>query len=222
MSCLGRACPSVCVDGMEESHVVPALRVLGLAGSPRKRGNTRLLLERALQGAESQHAVTELIDLCALDVSPCVACDGCFTHDRCVVDDDFQRVFDRLVLADRIVLAAPIYFMGLPAQAKSFIDRGQCLWARKFVRKLPLPPSHSGIKRRGHLISVGGSDLKDLFACAERTFKFFLHTLNAEMGPSLLYSGVDHRGAILRHATALDDALAFGARLAFADDDPAK
>jgi NAD(P)H-dependent FMN reductase len=130
-----------------------------------------------------------------------------------VVKDDFQAVYDKLVLADHIVLATPIYFMGVSAQAKQFIDRCQCLWALKYVHRLPLPPPHGGGVRQGHLISVGGSGGVALFQCAEKTFKYFLDALDAEMGTALLYSEVDEREQILEHPTALAEAFALGARL---------
>lgn len=184
--------------------------VLGLAGSPRQRGNTRLLLDRVLEGARSRGAYTEMVDLCQARIAPCIACDGCFTHQRCVVQDDFQWVFDKLVVADHIVLATPIYFMGVSAQAKRFIDRCQCLWARKYIQNLPLPAPQGGGFRQGHLISVGGSGGETLFQCAEKTFKYFLDTLDAEMGSALLYGEADEKAEITKHPTALNDAFSLG------------
>ena len=190
-----------------------SINVLGLAGSPRKRGNTRHLLDSVLEGARTQGAHTETVDLCQAHIAPCIACDGCFTRQRCVVQDDFQWVFDKLVLADHVVLATPIYFMGVSAQAKQFIDRCQCLWARKYIQKLPLPAPQGGGFRQGHLISVGGSGGETLFRCAENTFKYFLDTLDAEMGAALLYGEIDEKAEITQHPTALNDAFSLGERL---------
>lgn len=185
-------------------------RILALTASPRQRSNTGLLIDRMVAGARSQGAHSEIVDLCRARIGPCIACDGCYTQQRCVVEDDFQAVFDELVLADHIVLATPIYFMGVSAQAKQFIDRCQCLWALKYIHKLPLPPPHGSGPRRGHLISVGGSGGATLFQCARRTFEYFLDALDAEMGTSLLYKEIDERAEILRHPTALSDAFGLG------------
>ena len=189
------------------------LTVLGLAGSPRRDGNTRILLDRVLEGARHRGAAVVFVDLCRLDIAPCIACDGCWEHEGCVVQDDYQSVYERLVAADRIVLASPIYFMGLTAQAKNFVDRAQCLWALKYVQRKTIPAPSGGGARYGHLISVGGAGFRDLFSCAERTFRAFLDALGARVGDHLLFSRVDERGAIRAHPTALAEAYALGERM---------
>ncbi len=119
--------------------------VLGLAGSPRRRGNTALLLERALEGAASAGAEVSRVDLCRQRVAPCIACGRCAEAGVCVVDDDdFQALLVQLIAADAVVLATPVYFLGVTAAAKAFIDRCQCLWARKYVLHRPLPPIRDG------------------------------------------------------------------------------
>jgi multimeric flavodoxin WrbA len=189
------------------------LKVLGLAGSPRRQGNTELLLDQVLGGAASKGAVTEKMILSRMQLSPCRACDSCFETGRCVQQDDYQLLYPRLVKAERIVLAAPIFFMGLSAQAKAFIDRCQCFWARKYVLKDPLPPTDTGVQRQGFLISTAGGP-KTSFDCGRSTMRAFLDTLDAKYGGELVFPGVDERGAILNHATALEEAFALGKSLA--------
>ncbi len=113
------------------------MRVLGIAGSPRRGGNTDLLLEEVLKGAAGKGAEVKTITLARLKIAPCQHCDACLETGRCRIQDDMQGVYDELEWADRIVLAAPIHFMGLSAQMKAMIDRCQCLWARKYVLKVP-------------------------------------------------------------------------------------
>lgn len=184
--------------------------VLGLSGSPRRDSSTRILLDRVLAGAASAGARTLFVDLCRLRIKPCIACNSCYGNDRCMVRDDFQPLFDQLILAERIVLAAPIYFMGLPAQAKAFVDRCQCLWARKYVQKLPMPPTPTGLPRKGYLIATAGSAVKDVFLGASTTFRYFLDALDAEAGEALLYSRMDTLGPITQMPDALDAAFARG------------
>ena len=189
------------------------LKVLGLAGSPRRQGNTELLLDQVLAGAASKGAQTDKVILSRMEIAPCKACDTCFETGRCVQQDDYQLLYPKLIKAERIVLAAPLFFTGVPAQAKAFIDRCQCFWARKYVLKKPLPPTDTGLERQGFLISTAGGP-KTGFRCAVRAVKAFLDTLDAQYGGELSFPGVDEKGAILNHPTALEEAFVLGKNLA--------
>ena len=107
------------------------MRVLGIAGSARRGGNTDLLLAEVMKGAQSQGAEVNTIVLNDLDILPCQHCDACFEAGVCKLKDDMQSVYRELEKADRIVLASPVQFMGPSAQLKAMIDRCQALWARK-------------------------------------------------------------------------------------------
>ena len=191
-----------------------ALSVLGLAGSPRRHGNTESLLDQVLAGAASQGAETDKIVIRRLEIAPCIACDKCFETGRCVVQDDYQLVYPKLIVAERIVLASPIFFLGVSAQAKALIDRCQCLWARKYVLKEPLPPTGTGLQRQGFLVSTAGG-AKTSFDCARKTMRAFLDTLDAQYAGELLFADVDEKGAILSHPTALEEAFALGKSISF-------
>ena len=190
------------------------MKVLGLAGSPRRGGNTETLLDRALAGAASQGAEVHKVVLSRLKLAPCIACDGCFGGDGCVVQDDFQPIYRQLIEARGIILASPIYFMGVSAQAKAMIDRCQCLWARKYVARVPLPPPVGGGQRQGLFLSTAGSRVKGVFRGAVMTVRYFLDALDAAYFGDLLLSDVDEKGAITRHPAALEEAFALGSRLA--------
>ncbi len=190
------------------------MKVLGLAGSPRRQGNTELLLDRVLDGAASQGAETEKIVISRLIIAPCKECDKCFETGRCVQEDDYQSVYQRLIEAERIVLAAPVFFTGVSSQVKALIDRCQCLWARKYVLKDPLPPTGTGYRRQGFLVSTAGG-AKTSFDCVKRTMRAFLDTLDAQYGGELVFRGVDEKAAILTHPTALEAAFALGESLCF-------
>ncbi len=87
--------------------------VVGLLGSPRKRSNTGLLLDQVLAGAAEAGAATELIALRELTIRSCMHCGGCDASGRCVVQDDWQRVYPRIRAANHLVLASPIQFAGV-------------------------------------------------------------------------------------------------------------
>ncbi len=187
------------------------MRVLGLNGSPRRGGNTDLLLAEIIEGAESKGAETKTIVLNDLDISPCQHCDSCFEAGVCRIKDDMQTVYKEMEKADRIVLASPIHFMGLTAQMKAMIDRGQALWARKYILKIP--PLGDKRSRKGLFVAVGGMKLARLFEPSLATVKAFFTVINVEYAGELLFPGVDERGAIKKHPTALKDAFAAGQRL---------
>ena len=97
--------------------------VLGFAGSPRRGGNSEILLDRVLEGAASKGATVEKIAVSALKISPCRNCQGCASTGRCVVQDDMQLVYPKLCRAERIVVSSPIFFGTVSAQMKALIDR---------------------------------------------------------------------------------------------------
>ncbi len=113
------------------------MRVLGISGSPRRGGNTDLLLAEVIRGAASRGAEVKTIILNDLDFIACQHCDACLKQGKCKYQDDMQMIYRELEQADRIVLASPIHFMGVTAQMKVMIDRCQALWVRKYLLKLP-------------------------------------------------------------------------------------
>jgi len=188
------------------------VRVLGIAGSPRRKGNTETLLDRFLAGARGAGAEVDKVVVARLHVAGCLACDGCWNDGQCVVQDDFQVINHQLVAADVIALAAPLHFWNLPAQVKALIDRSQCQWARRFVLKRPLAGTSSGrSRRRGVFLCVGGDPQPD-FCGTIKTVKGFFGLYEAEYWAELLFGNVDPKGAILEHPTALQEAFALGVR----------
>ena len=111
--------------------------------------------------------------------------------------------------ADAIIVASPIFFYALSAQLKALIDRCQALWARKYVLKnlnVPL--------RKGAFIAVGATRGEKLFEGPRLTVRYFFKAINVEYADELLIRGVDKRGEIKEHPTALADAFELGKRLA--------
>ena len=188
------------------------MRVLGIAGSPRRGGNTDILLAEVMKGAASRGAEVKTIVLSRLKIAPCQHCDGCLETGRCKVKDDMQMVYDELVMADRIVLASPVHFMGVTAQTKAMIDRCQALWVRKY--KLELPPlGDRQVERKGLFISVGGTKQANLFEPALATVKSLFKVLDIAYAGELLFPGVDEKGAIAKNPEALRQAFLAGQKL---------
>lgn len=188
------------------------MKVLGILGSPRKGGNTELLLEEALKGAEAEGAEVERLRLTDYNIIPCKECLACFKDGNCIILDDMAKIYPKLLEADIIVLASPIFFYGVTAWAKGLIDRCQALWARKYQLKDP-SFGKEGRKRKGFFISVGGTKGQKTFEGAILTAKYFFDVLNAEYVGELVLREVDAKGDVLKHPEALQQAFEAGRKL---------
>ena len=188
------------------------MKVLGIFGSPRRSGNTDLLLEEALRGAQEKGANVERLYLSDYAITPCKECHGCDHAGNCVVLDDMQKIYPKLLEADVIIFASPIFFYGVTAWAKALIDRSQALWSRKYLLKDP-SLGKEGRKRKGFFISVGATKGQRVFDGAILTVKYFFDVLNAEYVGELLFRGVEAKGDILKHAEALQQAYEMGRKL---------
>lgn len=98
--------------------------VIGFVGSPRRGGNTHILVDEILRGAQEAGAAVQKVDLARLEIAPCKACDICQNTDEfCVHDDDFPSLWEQMKPADVWVFGTPIYWGGPTAQFKAFVDR---------------------------------------------------------------------------------------------------
>ena len=187
------------------------MRVLGFNGSPRRGGNTDLLLAEVIRGAAGWGAEVKTIILNDLNFIACQHCDACLKTGRCKYQDDMQMIYRELELADRIVLASPIHFMGVTAQMKVMIDRCQALWARKYVLKIP--PLGDKWERKGLFISVAGRKVANVFDGALISIKSLFIVLDVSYAGELLFRNIDAKGDIAKHPDALGQAFLAGRKL---------
>lgn len=188
------------------------VRVLGIFGSPRKDGNTERLLEEALKGAEQAGAMVDRLRLADLNISPCRECHGCDLTGQCIIQDDMLNVFPKLLEADILILASPIFFYGITAWAKALVDRSQSLWVKKYLLK-ELSLSKEGRKRKGFFISVGATQGQRLFEGSILTVKYFFDAIHADYAGELVFRGLDAKGDILKQPEALQKAFEAGRKL---------
>ena len=184
------------------------MKVLGISGSPRRGGNTDLLLAEFLRGAACNGAAVETIILNDIDFIACQHCDACLPKGKCKYEDDMQMIYRELAAADRIVLTSPIHFVGITAQMKAMIDRCQALWARKYI--LEIPPLGDRRERKGFFISVGGRKEFSQFEPALATVKALFCVMDVKYAGELLFSAIDGKGAILKHPDAMQQAFLAG------------
>jgi len=106
------------------------MRVVGVVGSPRKGGNTDILVDQIIAGAKEMGALVEKFYLSGMDIRPCTACDRCRKHsdDPCVIKDDMTRKIHPLMrTCDAMIIGTPIYFFNMSALTKIFVDRWYAL-----------------------------------------------------------------------------------------------
>ena len=198
------------------------MKVLGISTSPRIKGNSDLLLRRALAGAESvgAGAGAEYVHLSDYNIGPCIECNTCYRAGECKVRDDYQMLLKKILDADRLVFATPVFFMSVCAQAKNLIDRGQCLWSLKYVLKKE--SLTVGRDRRAMVIAVGGSKSKKQFESIRLTMKTYFDVLDMKYVANLFVNQVDDRGQVEEHPSVLDQAYQLGAQLTGTDEPPEK
>jgi len=177
--------------------------VLGLNGSPRRKGNNDYLLSLFMEQAEKKGFSTHTVHAAFESYEPCIGCGYCEKKGVCSIKDTLaQDLFSLMRKADVIVLASPVYFYGVPARIKGIIDRIQTLWSRKYRLGLKDPGADH---RRGILLSVGATQGKNLFDGIRLTTRYFFDAIDCSFADELCYSGVDDRGAIRSHPGVADD-----------------
>jgi multimeric flavodoxin WrbA len=186
------------------------MKVLSIMGSPRRQSNTEILLDKALEGAREAGAEVEKVLVSKLKISPCLEIYACRKDGNCAIKDDMQLLYKKLLEADHIIFASPIFFYGITSQAKAMIDRCQALWVRRHV--LGMGKEDKRV-RRGVFISIGATRGKKLFDGAVLTVKYFFDAIGVKYSGDLLVRGIDNKGQIEEHPAALEDAFRLGQEL---------
>jgi len=191
------------------------VHVLGVSTSPRRNGNSDQLLRRALDGASTANVTTEYIWLGDLTIGPCNECGACDATGICVVKDDYDQLLAKILGADRLVFATPIFFAGPCAQAKILIDRAQCQWVHKHVLKKP--PAAPSCDRRALVIAVAGSRGTKQFGCLKMTMKHYFDALDIAYAFNLFVNRIDAKDDIRNHPAAMTEAFRLGRELVCAE-----
>ena len=174
------------------------------------KGNTDLLTDAALNGAESRGAAVEKVKVSKLNIGGCAEFYTCLRAGECSIRDDMDALYDKLLAADAVIVAAPMFFYGPPAQLKAVIDRAQATWVRKHVLKQDI--DRGG--RAGAFIGVGATSGRRLFEGSQLMMRYFFDAIGVKYGEELLARGVDKKGEIKDHPELLAQAFQLGERLA--------
>jgi multimeric flavodoxin WrbA len=177
---------------------------LGLQGSPNSKGSTDYLLKQFMAVLAARGLQTHTIHVAQKNIQPCKGCGYCGKKGICVIqDDDMQNeIYALLREAEIIVVATPVFFYSVPSQLKALIDRTQVFWSRKYRLQLPDPLQKP---RKGFLLSLGGSQGKQLFTGVQLVAKYFFDAVDAQFVGSLTYRNIETRKDIMQHAELKND-----------------
>ncbi|MBI5099297.1 MAG: flavodoxin family protein [Nitrospirae bacterium] len=187
------------------------MKIIAFNGSPRSGGNTELLLKETIKGIVDTGLSVHTFNLNEMNIRPCQDCGGCNETGKCIVNDDMDQIYEAIRSADRIILASPIFFFSISAQSKIMIDRCQSFWCEKYLLKEPIKAGIYG--RKGLLLLVGGMKKEIGIQCAETCAQAFFRTISVAEHEKLFFLGIDAKGEILHHPTALKDAYEAGRKL---------
>lgn len=166
-----------------------ARRVLGIVGSPRRGGNTEILLDEVLAGAKAAGALTEKVILNELNIKPCQGCETCQKTGECVQRDDMPELLENMIQSQVWVLGTPVYWWGPTAQFKAFMDRWYSAKRETFQgRQIIL------------VIPMGGSDP----SYARHVVGMFENALGkTKISAIVLAPGAYNKGAVRGHKDVL-------------------
>ena len=173
-----------------------------LVGSMRKGGNTDLLVQKFAEGA-AEHNRVEIISVADYKVAPCIGCNTCFNREgnTCFRRDDMDVIYEKLLRADVLVIASPVYFYGISAELKAIIDRLHTPMRNRFaIRKLAL-------------LLVGAASLPNLFDPILMQYQMILDFFHLQDCGKVLVRSVKEKGDIIGHP-ALDAAYRLGVSIA--------
>lgn len=184
------------------------MKITAFLGSPRKGGNSERLLEQAIKGTGAEVRVHRLNDM---KLMPCQNCGGCNKSGICIIEDEMASIYEDIRASDRLILASPVFFMSVSAQSKILIDRCQAFWCEKYLLNRDIPAGPHG--RRGLVMLVGGMEKEKGIKCASSVATAFMRTVSVPEHQTLMYMGVDEKGGIDKHPSALTEALDAGKAL---------
>lgn len=181
--------------------------VLGIVGSPRRNGNTEILVDVVLSAAEENGASTHKVILSKLDIGPCRACDTCRRTGKCVQKDDMEEIVTKIKNSDVLVLGTPVYWWGPTAQFKAFLDRWYGVYDQGIFKEketvLVIPLEDTTESTYNPILNM---------------FKAIMEYLHMNHVATVLAPGVLERGAVRDHREFMDSAREIGIKLASPKD----
>ncbi|MFC1955812.1 flavodoxin family protein [Chloroflexota bacterium] len=192
-------------------------KILGISGSPRKGGNSDILLQNLLAGARDGGVATEEIHLCDYQIQPCIGCERCKKDKRCTgLKDGMQLLYPKIWESKGLILVTPVYFYNVTAQMKAFIDRLYCYFIYGDERPGPWSCQLTNQGRKA-IIAAIGEQLTDEEGGMDLTMDAMRRSVGCcdyEIIKELPIYGIFHKGKVRRYARFLEQAAVLGRELA--------
>jgi multimeric flavodoxin WrbA len=183
-------------------------KILGIVGSPRRKGNTELLVSRILVGAQDAGATTDMLLLKDLTIRECDGCHVCWKGKPCSKHDDMKEVYQKIIESDLLIFGTPVYWYGPTALMKALIDRFVYFGASE---------NRAKIKGKSAILAVPFEE-KDLETAALLIafFEKSLTYLEMKLAGQVIVPGVSQKGDILKYEERLAEGYELGKRTVMA------
>lgn len=181
-------------------------RILAVVGSPRKGGNTDLLVSRIAEGARAAGAEVETVRLGELQIRECDGCHACWKGRPCSKDDDMRALYPKIAASETIVFGTPVYWYGPTALMKAFIDRFV------YFNNETNRPLVRG--KRAVVAVVLEEAHEETWRPVVEFFEKSLAYLEMKLAGTIVVPGVGRKGEILERPQRLEEAYRLGTRLA--------
>ncbi len=196
-------------------------KLLAIYGSPRAGSNSSGLLDAAAGVFERSGFEIDRIRTAGAAVGPCRGCLACEKTGRCVQDDAMAPFYGKLLDADLIFFATPVYFYSVPGPAKIFMDRCQALWALKYR----FPDRFAQVSkpgRMGYAIGAGATRGKRLFEGMRLTFRYFFDAVGAEFKDMIEFRRLENSGDYLKDPGCVNAVLEWAEEIRISVDGPCR
>ncbi|NPE28477.1 flavodoxin family protein [Methanococcoides sp. SA1] len=183
------------------------MKVLAIIGSPRKNGNTDVVVQKVLEGAAEKGAETESIYINELDFKGCQGCGLCNVMADCKLKDDMTDVYKKLEDADAFVFGSPIYFNQFTGQMRSFLDRCYALVDAELKPRLPVGKNAVLVRAQG---DPNGPMYDNVFDDFEEILKMFF---GMTVTDKIVAAGFDLPGSVRKDTELMEKAKQAGVHL---------
>jgi len=181
-------------------------KILGIVGSPRRNGNTHILVSKILEGAREEGAVVETVFLGELDIQECDGCHACWEGKTCSKKDDMNGLYTKIIESDGIVFGTPVYWYGPTALMKGLVDR--------FVY-FNCPENRARIRGKSAIIAVPlEEENPETAALVVAFFEKCFRYLEMKLAARIIVPGVSGKGEILGKKSRLEEAHKIGRNVA--------
>lgn len=181
-------------------------KILGIIGSPRKNGNTHLLVAEILKGAQQEGVLTELLFLNQLTIRECDGCHACWISGDCSKKDDMAKVYPKIAESDVLVFGTPVYWYGPTALMKGFIDR--------FVY-FNCPGNRGQVRGKTAAVAIPfEEESMETVLPVVTFFEQSLKYLEMELLGKVIVPGVTKKGEVAQNKDRMEEAFRLGKEIA--------